>query len=178
MDVSKSGQKYLENYYILEQTRKEVHTYLEALASAFAERVEQRAFENNHPLFSITKTVQKGGGYVELNIAVRKGMKIKELDSLGEYKFYVFYKDAIRNDSFVSSTQYQINGFTPKANTKLSNEMKRVAGLLQFPNPFIEKTGEILEFDFDEMVNRITTTFNERLDRAILILEYLIKENK
>jgi len=178
MDISESGQLYLRNYYILEQTRKEANQYLEEIANKFSSRVEERIKEINHPLVGFRKYVQKGGGNVDFIAEYKNDVKVPELEYLGDLKFSINYSDAMRNESLSSPTQYRINGVSPKSSAKLISELKRVSNHLNFLDPYSATFGELLDMSFEDIVNQIVKSFIDRQDHIIQILEFLFKENQ
>ena len=177
MDISESAHLYLKSYYILEQARKDAHQYLEKIAQTFSSRLEERIKEINHPVFAFKTWVQKDGGRVEFIIEYKDGIRCPELEYLGKLKFSVVYTDAMRNESLSSSTQYVVTGFSPISSAHLTSEFKRVASLLNYPDPYSDTYGELMKDPFEDTVSRLVKIFFDRLSQAIQILEFLAKEN-
>lgn len=176
MNISESAQLYLKNYYVLDQTRKETHSYLEKIANQFSSLVDEHINITNHDLFDFRKYVQKDGGYVGF-IAEYK-TKVPELDYLGDLKFTIYYTDAMRNDALSSPTHYSVVGTSPKLSAKLIYEFQRVSKHLELPDPYTEIEGEILDKSFEDTFNQLAKSFIDRIDQIIQILEYLIKETQ
>jgi hypothetical protein len=174
MNISDSAQLYLKNYFVLEQTRKDTHLYLEEIAKEFSSRVEEHINVVNHELFAFEKWVQNDGGRVIFEAKNRTN--IAELDYLGDLKFSIYYTDAMRNNALSSPTHFIVGGYSPKASAKLIHEFQRAAERLELPDPYAETEGELLDKSFEEIVYHIAKLFIDRLDQIIQILESLITD--
>jgi len=178
MDISESGQLYLKSYYILEQARKEAHQYLAKIAETFSSRVDERIKEIDHPTFGFRKYVQKDGGRVEFIAEYKDNIEVPELEDLGDLKYTIVYTDAMRNDSLSSSTSFVINAVSPKISAHLTSELKRVAIILNYPDPYSDTYGELMVDSFEDIVSQLTRAFLDRQSQVIQILEFLIKEKQ
>jgi hypothetical protein len=62
MGLSESSKLYLQNYYLLDQARSEVHKYLEDILSRATNEFDEYLKNQTNDVLVFNKWVQKGGG--------------------------------------------------------------------------------------------------------------------
>lgn len=158
MNLSESGRHYLANYYLLEQTREDAHRFLEEIAKSFSILVDEHLkLKGDSPLgFRVYE--QKGGGYVEFILNVRKDVAHSE--ELDEWKYSIVYRDAMRTQKLSDSTQCRVFGWSPKGNARQQSEVRRLAKTLGLErDPYDEVQFDLVGTTPDEVVDAIAQEF-------------------
>jgi hypothetical protein len=119
--------------------------------------------------------VQKGGGHVEFYI---KKQDIPELEQMGEWKYSVIYRDAIRTERLSDTTKCRIFGSTPKSSSAQANALTRKAKELGLPDPYANNEFELLGMPMDDVVDNLARAFVGYLDSYVQIVQALAKESR
>lgn len=175
MTLDESARLYLADYYLLDQARKGANKFLEDVAQSFAVAVQEQLKKNGDGPVVFGTWVQKGGGNVEFYV---KKHSFPELDHLGDWKYAVIYRDAMRTETLSDTTKCRIYGFTPKGNSAQANELIRMAKTLGLPNPYESNEFELLNGPFDSVVDNLTRVFVGYLDNYVTILQALAEESR
>lgn len=175
MEITENGRLYIKNYYVLDQTRNEVHQYLENLANNFSNLVNENIKLQNNDPFIFKKYIKKGGGRVEIYLDVKKIPD--EISYIGDkIKFNLIYSDVITSNNISSPTKCKIYGYSPKNNSKLISEVRRISTLNNIKNPYDELEMELVEKQFDDTTKMLAKEFISRHDAFIKIMNILIEE--
>lgn len=175
VDLSESGSHYLANYYLLEQTREEVHRFLEGIAKDFSALVEEHLKLKSDGLLEFSPYVQKGGGYVEFGIKMRPDVVAPP--EMKDWKYSIIYRDAMRTQKLSSSTEARVFGWTPKALSRQKDQVERVAKALELERmPYDEVTVDLANSPVDEVVDAIARLVVGYYDDYVRITQELLKE--
>lgn len=169
MELSEGGRRYLENYYLLEQTRNEIHAYLERLAERLAVVVEDHLNSRSDAVIRFHKWVQKGGGNVHFILAPKSD--VPELSHIKSWTYNVGYNDAMRTQSLEQSTDGVVFGFTPKAKSRQQAEIRRTAEALGQPDPYRRFEVPLLENPLEDTASSIARVMIEYCEEFTRIVE-------
>jgi hypothetical protein len=176
VELNESCQHYLTNYYLLEQTRNETNLFLEEIAQRFADLVEEHLKLKGNDLIDVGSWVQKGGGEVDFTMTIREG--VSNLEQLGDGKYTIVYRDAMRTTRLSDTTKCRIYGTTPKANSATIRELTRKARSLDLPDPYREVLVDLLGSPVDDVVDEIARVFVNYFDDYARIVQALADEQK
>lgn len=176
--ISENCKIYLENYYVLEQTRDDLHRYLEhqaiELANEFA--VYLKTVDNQKIEFK--RFVQREGGYLEFTFD--RKYPLEGIPSIDRWKFSIVYRDAMRADNISSSVKCKIYCFSPKSYGKQNYEIKRMNTKLNLPDLYREKEVNLLSEDpravVAEMKHQMIELY-EQFMQIVTALEFEENEN-
>ena len=177
MNISESGRHYLANYYLLEQTREDAHRFLEEIARSFSALVDEHLKLKGDSPLSFSVYEQKGGGYVEFILRVRKDVEHpKEMD---DWKYSIVYRDAMRTQKLSDSTQCRVFGWSPKGNSRQQAEVERMAKTLGLArDPYDEVQFDLVGSTPDEVVDGIAQEFVSLYDDYARIVQATIEASK
>lgn len=176
MDINESSRIYLENYYVLEQTRNETNHFLENIAIRFSTLVEDEIRHENTDEISFRKYVQKDGGYVEFIFDNKKS--IRHLESFDRWKYKIIYEDAMRKENLSSSTSCRVYGYSPQIYRQQISELKRMAKIMKLPDPYGSNEIDLLKAPVDEIVGELKNIFMDYHSNFLKIIEALIEEGR
>lgn len=176
MELTESCRHYLNNYYLLEQTRNETNTFLEEIAKRFSDLVEEHLKLKDNSIVEVGSWVQKGGGEVDFILTIREG--VPNLEQLGDGKYSIVYRDAMRTTRLTDTTQCRIYGTTPKANSATIRELTRKARSLGLPDPYREVQVDLLGSPVDDVVDELARIFVGYFDDYLRIVQALSEEPK
>jgi hypothetical protein len=176
MNINESNLIYLENYYILEQTRNEINHFLEDIAIRFSTLVDEDIKPYNTDEIIFNKYVQNGGGHVHFSFEKSKG--IAYLENIEKWKYYIVYDDAMRKEDLSSSTKCRVCGYSPLSYRNQINELKRMAGNMRLHDPYESTEIDLLRGSSDETVGELRNIFMEYHSNFLKIVEALIEEVK
>jgi len=175
VELSESGRHYLANYYLLAQTRDEVHRYLEGIAKEFSELVEDHLRMKADDLLEFSADVRKGGGYVEFAIKMRPDAE--QLAEMQDWRYSIIYRDAMRTHKLADSNQARIFGWTPKALSRQQDQVERVAKAIGLKRmPYAEVTVDLVGASVDEVVEEIARIFVGYYDDYLRVVQESLKE--
>lgn len=174
MEINESCRIYLNNYYVLEQTRNETNQFLEDIALRLAAAVEEEIKLKNTEEIRFHKYVQNGGGHVEFYYDNKDGMK--DLEDIGRWKYTINYKDAMRKEDLSSSTKCVVYTYSPQAVGNQIKELQRMAQLLKLPDPYRTVEFDLLDTPPDELIIQLKNTFLEFHTNFLKIVEALKEE--
>lgn len=176
MLLNESSLLYFENYYVLEQARAEVHTYLERIVTNLAEEAESYMSSKYNGIFQFRKFVQKNGGYADFTFESKE--PIPNIVSIDRWKFSIVYSDAIKTEMISDPKNCIIYCFAPKSYDKQNYELSRIAAKLGLP-----EINRVVEFSLvgnsiEEVVAPIKEHIIERYEQFIQMVEALMKEGE
>lgn len=174
MGLSESSKLYLENYYLLDQARSEVHKYLEGILTKAADEFEEYLKNQTNDILVFKKYVQKDGGNAVFFLD-RKD-PIPGLEALDQWKFSIEYRDATRSVRISSPSKCKVFCSAPKNVAKQRYELNRMTNQLGLPDLFRVEEIDILTNPEDEVVTAIKEKFIEFYDQFVQTVEGLIKE--
>lgn len=176
MGLSESSKLYLQNYYLLDQARTEVHKYLEDILTRAANEFDEYLKNQTNDALSFSKWVQRDGGNAEF-ILKRKD-PIPGLKSVDQWKFSIVYRDATRSARISSPTKCKVYCFAPQNVAKQNYELNRMTTKLGLPDLFRVEEIDLLANPEDEVVTAIKEQFIEFYDQFVQTVDGLIREIK
>lgn len=176
MALSESALMYLKNYFVLDETRNEVKTFLEEIAKRSVYSIEEYIKEKNHPLIEFKIYLQKDGSHIQVFYYGSK--PLERLEHLDAWKFSIYYYDVMKTTDLSSSTKVKIHGVAPQNKSKQITELKRMSKHLGLPDPYSVTEIDLLDCPLDDVIIKIVNEFTDRYNNFITIIESLIEENK
>lgn len=173
MELNESCRKYLTNYYLLEETRREAQRYLEEVTGRLYALVDERLKSNS--VVVIEKYMQAGGGSIWFTLTVPQDAP--QSDRTKDWKYAIVYNDAMRNQELTVPINGMIYGFTAQKNSAQIQQVKDRAAILRQENPYRKATEvDLLEGSVDEVASRLADVFESYYDDYVRIVQSLSEE--
>lgn len=173
MELSESSRHYLDNYFLLEQTRDDTNQFLIAILQRLAAEVARR-FESKHDsVLAFEQWTLGGGGETGVLLKVRE-----DLLPSGEmqgWKYYVNYRDAMKARDLTDPTHCVVWGSTPKANSAQTRSVSGMATPLGMADPYRVVDLPLLDAPVDDVVERLADLFDEYYDSYAGIAKALVE---
>lgn len=174
MGMNNSSLIYFNNYYLLEQTRAELHIYLERLVTMLADEVEAYLDSQYNEVIRFRKYVQKNGGYAEF--VFESKVPLPGIDEIEQWKFYIAYKDATKTEQISKPTNCIVYCNAPKSHAKQNYELSRIASKLGFHDIYRVLEFSLIGDSMEEIISPIKAQFIEFYDQFIQMVDALVKE--
>lgn len=180
MEITDSSKVYLNNFDVLEQTRKETLNYLEQITLRVMDTIDDYA--KTHKKIKVESNKTKGSSDVNFSIPNVPGRKLGK-DANGNsptFLYRIFYKDCSSNDTntaskLTSSLNCIVYGFTAQTSKKLKVDIERTAKEKDIEDPYEEKQFGLLDQSFDETISAVSEFIIAKLDNMEEILETLLE---
>jgi hypothetical protein len=176
MTISEYARLYLENYYVLDETRNELRGFLEDIAKQSLSAIDAYIKDKKHPLIEFKSYLQKDGGHIEVYYHGAK--PLDHLEHLDAWRFSIYYYDAMRTTELTEPTRCRIHGVTPQNRSKQISELRRVAKILDLPDPYTVTEIDLVDRPTDDVIRKIVSEYTSRYDVFIRLIEYLLNESE
>lgn len=172
MELSEHSRHYLENYYLLEQTRNETHAFLGDISERLYALIDNHLKLKGDGVVTVEKYMQKDGGNIWFTLRTRDDAP--ELARMKDWKYSIVYNDAMRTQDLSDPTKGMIYGFTAKTSSAQIAEVRHAATILALEDPYRKATEiDLLDGPVDEVVDHLAKVFVGYYDDYVQIVHSL-----
>jgi len=168
--LSEAGKLYLKDYLVLDQARKDLHRFLNAVVDEVYEIISEEKDDLSSEEFKLKLWKnQSSKGHMQIQFLC---LKDKELFRKDMVDLYIIYKDIRNTTDLESSASVKVHLYSPAVASKLEEKLRKLS---------IEELGkdiyeaERIEVDLDSSSQTAENIAEYILDQCNLIRN-LIKE--